>query len=53
MFKHKLAKKEQLSGILIKIFTNYFQIVAVISSFHLSAPPGLVEVTDTVGNPVK
>lgn len=27
-------------GILIKIFTNYWQIVAVIATFRLETPPG-------------
>lgn len=30
------------AGVLIKIFTNYFQIVSVITTFRLEPPPGFV-----------
>lgn len=40
------------AAVLIKIFTNYFQIVSVLATFRLETPPGFVSISSTVGNPV-
>ena len=49
----KSTNKLDETGIHIKIFTNYFQIVSSLSTFDLDTPPGLMDIGDSVGNPVK
>jgi hypothetical protein len=39
--------------VLLKILTNYFQIINSVASFRLSLPSFFSELTDNVGNPVK
>jgi len=41
------------SGILIKVFTNYLQIISTISTFQLSVPSELASVVNSVGNPIE
>lgn len=37
------------AGILIKIMTNYIQIIAVLATFRLELPDGFLTVSDTAG----
>ncbi|CAD8213585.1 unnamed protein product [Paramecium octaurelia] len=48
-----LTKLSPQSSILIKILTNYFQIIATITTFQLQLPQGLVSTIDGVGNPIQ
>ncbi|EWS75586.1 transmembrane protein, putative (macronuclear) [Tetrahymena thermophila SB210] len=41
------------SGVYIKLFTNYIQIVSSIATFNLSIPQGIFEFPQTVGSPTK
>ncbi|CAD8208889.1 unnamed protein product [Paramecium pentaurelia] len=52
-FRSTLTKLTPQSSILIKILTNYFQIVATITTFQLELPQGLVSTLDGVGNPIQ
>lgn len=45
-------KKREEVGILIKMFTNYFQIIGVLSTLQLPVPPGLFVITEAVGSPI-
>ncbi|CAK68281.1 unnamed protein product (macronuclear) [Paramecium tetraurelia] len=47
------TKLSPQSSILIKILTNYFQIIATITTFQLQLPQGLVSTIDGVGNPIQ
>ena len=51
--KNKGIKNLDQTGVLIKIFTNYFQIISVLATFQLTLPSGLTDSTDVIGNPVK
>ncbi|KAL4511064.1 hypothetical protein ABPG73_008142 [Tetrahymena malaccensis] len=48
----KLINEEDNSGILIKMFTNYIQIVGSIATFNLSIPSGIFEFPQSVGQPL-
>ncbi|KAL4493339.1 hypothetical protein ABPG73_007146 [Tetrahymena malaccensis] len=51
-----LNEKNQVndkSGVYIKLFTNYIQIVSSIATFNLSIPQGIFEFPQTVGSPTK
>ncbi|CAK72942.1 unnamed protein product (macronuclear) [Paramecium tetraurelia] len=48
-----VAIKEASTAILIKVFTNYLQIVSTISTFQLQVPIGLASVVNSVGNPIE
>ncbi|CAK74425.1 unnamed protein product (macronuclear) [Paramecium tetraurelia] len=52
-FGVRLAIKEAQTAILIKVFTNYLQIISTISTFQLQIPTGLASVVNTVGNPIE
>ncbi|CAD8101522.1 unnamed protein product [Paramecium sonneborni] len=52
-FGIRLAIKEAQTAILIKIFTNYLQIISTISTFQLQIPVGLTSVIKNVGNPIE
>lgn len=42
-----------ISGILIKVFTNYMQILSTISTFQLKLPPALTASVTSVGSPME
>ncbi|KAL4493332.1 hypothetical protein ABPG73_007139, partial [Tetrahymena malaccensis] len=44
---------EDKSPIFIKMLTNYFQIVGVVSQFNISIPTGIFNVPNSVGSPLK
>ncbi|CAD8191750.1 unnamed protein product [Paramecium pentaurelia] len=44
------SNNKALTPILIKVFTNYLQIISTISTFQLQVPAGLASV---VGNPIE
>ncbi|CAD8126262.1 unnamed protein product [Paramecium sonneborni] len=50
--QYSLINKPQ-SSILIKMLTNYFQIVATITTFQLQFPSGFNVTLDAVGNPIQ
>ncbi|CAD8105541.1 unnamed protein product [Paramecium primaurelia] len=52
-FGVRVAIKEAQTAILIKVFTNYLQIISTISTFQLQVPAGLASVVNTVGNPIE
>lgn len=45
--------KTGYGGILIKVLTNYLQIIGVVATFQLSLPSALSEAFKTVGSPVE
>ncbi|CAD8125007.1 unnamed protein product [Paramecium sonneborni] len=45
--------KTGYAGILIKVLTNYLQIIGVVSTFQLSLPSALTNAFKTVGSPVE
>ncbi|CAD8117093.1 unnamed protein product [Paramecium primaurelia] len=51
-FKINSQNTQVTSAILIKLFTNYFQIISSIATFQLQIPTGLTSVINSVGNPV-
>lgn len=42
-----------ISGILIKVFTNYLQIISTIATFQLKLPTALTSSVTSVGNPME
>ncbi|CAD8181409.1 unnamed protein product [Paramecium octaurelia] len=52
-FGVRVAIKEAQTAILIKVFTNYLQIISTISTFQLQVPIGIASVVNTVGNPIE
>ncbi|EAR96747.2 transmembrane protein, putative (macronuclear) [Tetrahymena thermophila SB210] len=40
-------------SIYLKILTNYFQIVSCVSTFNLTIPSGIIQLPQSVGNPIK
>ncbi|EAR87181.3 transmembrane protein, putative (macronuclear) [Tetrahymena thermophila SB210] len=48
----QFIKHKDNSGILIKMFTNYIQIVGSIATFNLSIPYGIFEFPQTIGQPI-
>ncbi|EAR87179.2 transmembrane protein, putative (macronuclear) [Tetrahymena thermophila SB210] len=48
----QFIKHKDNSGILIKMFTNYIQIVGSIATFNLSIPSGIFEFPQTIGQPL-
>ncbi|EAR87180.2 transmembrane protein, putative (macronuclear) [Tetrahymena thermophila SB210] len=48
----QFKKHKDNSGILIKMFTNYIQIVGSIATFNLSIPSGIFEFPQTIGQPL-
>jgi hypothetical protein len=48
-----LEDQKSLSAVFIKIFVNYFQIVATIWTFNLEFPAELMIIPDFVGNPIE
>ncbi|KAL4492983.1 hypothetical protein ABPG72_020762 [Tetrahymena utriculariae] len=49
----KSTEKSNLTSVLIKILTSYFQIISVLFTFKLSTPAVLSNISNTVGNPSK
>ncbi|EAS04487.2 transmembrane protein, putative (macronuclear) [Tetrahymena thermophila SB210] len=49
----KSTEKSNLTSVLIKILTSYFQIISVLFTFKLNTPATLSNITNTVGNPSK
>lgn len=47
-----MSEKTDRYGILLKIFTNYMQIISALTTFQLDTPPGF-ESLNVVGNPVQ
>lgn len=45
--------KDDETGILIKMFTNYAQIISILSTLDIKIPNAFSDAQDTVGNPVK
>ncbi|CAD8125242.1 unnamed protein product [Paramecium sonneborni] len=45
--------KTGYGGILIKVLTNYLQIIGVVTTFQLSLPSALSEAFETVGSPIE
>ncbi|KAL4498518.1 hypothetical protein ABPG72_019636 [Tetrahymena utriculariae] len=53
-FIQKSAKQSTESvGIIIKLFTTYFQLIMIITTFNLQLPPGISDITMNIGDPVK
>ncbi|CAD8122482.1 unnamed protein product [Paramecium sonneborni] len=51
-FKINPINSKVSSAILIKVFTNYFQILSTISTFQLQIPPEITSIINNVGNPI-
>ncbi|KAL4492982.1 hypothetical protein ABPG72_020761 [Tetrahymena utriculariae] len=49
----KTTEKSNLTSVLIKILTSYFQIISVLFTFRLNTPTALSNITNTIGNPSK
>ncbi|CAD8087564.1 unnamed protein product [Paramecium sonneborni] len=45
--------KQASTAILIKVFTNYLQIISTIATFQLQVPSELASVVNSVGNPIE
>ncbi|CAD8211891.1 unnamed protein product [Paramecium octaurelia] len=45
--------KQASTAILIKVFTNYLQIISTISTFQLQVPSGLASIINSAGNPIE
>ncbi|CAD8124033.1 unnamed protein product [Paramecium sonneborni] len=45
--------KQASTAILIKVFTNYLQIISTIATFQLQVPSGLASIVNSVGNPIE
>ncbi|CAD8113596.1 unnamed protein product [Paramecium sonneborni] len=52
-FGVRVAIKEASTAILIKLFTNYLQIISTISTFQLQVPVGLASIVNSAGNPIE
>lgn len=48
-----LIFRSSSTSVLIKVFTNYLQIIGSISTFQLSIPIGIVLTFKSVGNPIE
>ncbi|CAD8207023.1 unnamed protein product [Paramecium pentaurelia] len=45
--------KQASTAILIKVFTNYLQIISTIGTFQLQVPSGLASIVNSAGNPIE
>ncbi|EAS01067.2 transmembrane protein, putative (macronuclear) [Tetrahymena thermophila SB210] len=49
----KAVQNQESVGIIIKIFTTYIQLLLVIQTFKLQLPPGLRDISASIGDPVQ